>query len=132
MITTTRLDTFKGSEVPKMHPRLIPHHCLISVGNGAVFGRDKEPIIGAGNDLGLAPNHFLELECRFRLLVVLIHSEFSDLLHLGVFRVLNRLPTADSTTAQCCGGNIEEKREREKDHDEEEKRLRIDTHFGMH
>ena len=58
--------------------------------------------------LSLAGDHALELQTGRRLLVVLRHGEFSDLLHVRVADILDRTPATDENLRPSGGDSVED------------------------
>ena len=98
-----------------MHPGLIPNDRLVVPHNGAVLGRDHQPVIRAGDHLSVAPNHALVLQFIVGLLVVLRHGELGHVLDLRRIQVLDRPPPArrHQLTAADHGGGESEEEEKE-------------------
>jgi hypothetical protein len=106
------LNLLKRGEVPEILPWLLPYNSLVVLGHGPVFGDQVEPVVRPGDDLGLALDHAHELQGGLGRLVVLCHCELTDLLHVRVVDVLNRLPPANESTSAADGGGQQGKDEK--------------------
>ena len=93
------MNRYKGSEVPKVRPWLIPCNSFIILRNGTFAGGKGELVISPCNQLRFTLNDLLELQLRSASLVVLGDCKIGD---FGNARIVDVIDGAETTYYPRC------------------------------
>jgi len=104
----------KGSEVPEMLPRFLPHKCFIVLRGRTIGGGQDKAIVDPCNYLSLTLYHLLQLQFLTGSLLMFRNGVICYLRYVRIVDVLDGAPPSDRNVLPCNRGSEENRHQNNK------------------